>query len=231
MRQQLRRAIHRIFLANAAQIDFHPVRQGEPGALPDDLVPADARQQRIDGRLGRQAVAAIKAPRRAQNARGDIEHALAQLVTLPGIIEQGGQFVVHLHRRAVRMIDAVDGIVIPVTAEGAFDAPGFVAGDSEQLLRQGAIIDIHEDFARAGHGLKAAGPVITCVFQRSPGHGACAENGKGDMTSCHITLAATKACLEQQRVIDLQVRRADEKRLPSKEMEPCWRISTSKRRR
>jgi hypothetical protein len=152
--QQGENGINGILLADAAQINLHAGRQGQPGRAPLCLFPTDQRQQRPNRFRSGKAVRAIKPPDPAQDAGTDVKRAVGQLPKLMREIEQARGLLVHLHGSPFGRIDAIEQVVLAVSTVFLFDAPGFRLGKTPQaqsLLRADAF---KQDLAGAGHGLE-----------------------------------------------------------------------------
>ena len=157
--EQSRATVHGVFLAETAEVYLHAGGHCQHGPFPLHAAPANQWQQCRDDGFLRHAVAAIETPGAAQHARGDVEQPLAQSPAGVGVIEQGRGLVVHLDRRAVRVIDAVDDVAVAVAAELALDAQRLIGGQRAEAARQRFIRAINENLAGAGHRPEAGDPV------------------------------------------------------------------------
>ena len=105
-------------------------------------------------------VATIKCPDFSQYVGSDIKLAVAQLVTLRSIIQHIDGFIVDFYGFSPRVIDGVNDIIIPITAELLFYAQGFLLGKIYGFFSICSGLYRYKHFTWTGHGAKSTDPVV-----------------------------------------------------------------------
>jgi hypothetical protein len=146
------RAVDRVLLAEAAEIELHSASGDDVAGIRLDAPPVDQREQRLDRRIA-SGTWDIETPRAAQDSRRGIEGAAALPVTRIGEIEEPAGLGVDLHRLAARVrVDARDDAVVTVARILRLDPRDF----GDRLLRRGprgcVVFGVNLDFVLRRHG-------------------------------------------------------------------------------
>ena len=128
-------------------------------------MPADMGQQTIDFLLLGNTRTVDELPGVAQDARGDIEPAIAQVIAVVGEIEQARGFRIDLDAPAT-VIDLMYDIVVTVAAELLLDAQRLLLPQFGQLARLRPVVAFEQDFAGARHAVKLADPEFAAFAER-----------------------------------------------------------------
>ena len=141
--QDDRRAVGRIFLADAAEVELHAgTRQADVRVAPLDAIPADQLAHGVDFvRLGNARWPALEIPDAAQHARGHVEASRARRMTAIGVAKQRRGLAVDCDRPlAGGAIDGARNAVVAIARVLGFDA-SHVGDDGRSRAIRACLID------------------------------------------------------------------------------------------